>query len=93
MLVSGCTANNNYFGIVVNAARDRIQDNHITMSSSEGNGIYVEGTGDTNNLIIGNSVAGGGAFNYSISGTQIIGPIITTTGTITSSSPWANFSF
>jgi parallel beta-helix repeat protein len=91
MLVSGCTAYNNGFGIAINGARNRVEDNHIVIGSGGGTGIYVDGTGYTNNLIIRNSVTGGN--NYAISGTQIIGPIVTTTGTITNSNPWANFSF
>ncbi len=93
MLVSGCTAYNNYYGIVINGARNRVEDNHIMTGIGGVVGIYAGGTGYTNNMIIRNSVAGAGGNSYSISGTQIIGPIVTTAGTITNSNPWANFSF
>jgi hypothetical protein len=43
--------------------------------------------------VIKNSVSGNGANNYLTPGSQIVGPLITTTGTITNSNPWANFSF
>jgi len=40
-----------------------------------------------------NSVSGNGTNNYIIPSGQIVGPLITTTGTITNLNPWANFSF
>ncbi len=44
------------------------------------------------NFIIGNS-ASNCTVSFAITGTQTIGPVITATGTITSSNPWANFSY
>jgi hypothetical protein len=38
-------------------------------------------------------MATGNTVDYDTAGTQNIGPIITTTGTITTNSPWANFGF
>jgi parallel beta-helix repeat protein len=92
-LVSGCAANNNATGIYIQGARNRVEDNHAVKNSYAG--IYVDNGGGsyTNNLIIGNSAEGSGGGNFIITGTQITGPIITATGTITSTSPWANFSF
>jgi parallel beta-helix repeat protein len=92
LLVSKCTANNNNYGIYVQGARNRVEGNHLVNNGSYG--LYVAGgSGYSNNIVIGNSAAGSGTANYSISGTQITGPIITATGTITNSNPWANFSF
>ncbi len=80
-------------GIDVEGANNRIEDNHVTQSA--GSGIYVNGDSVNGvfNLIIKNSVSGNGTNDYSIHGTQIVGPVITATGTITSTSPWANFAF
>jgi len=46
----------------------------------------------TNNVIIKNSAIGNGN-DYSITSGNIVGPLITVTGIITNSNPWANFSF
>ncbi|HEU6449390.1 MAG TPA: right-handed parallel beta-helix repeat-containing protein [Verrucomicrobiae bacterium] len=93
-LVSGCTVNNNYFGIYIQGARNRIENNHAVNNSY---GIYVyDGGGPyTNNIIVKNSVEGSGVANYTITGAQIVGPFITNTmsGIITNLNPWANFSF
>ena len=91
-VVSGCTANNNLYGIYIYATNTRVEDNHVTVGSGS-YGIAVQGGSNTNNIIIKNSVAGAGGNNYNIASGQIVGPLITTTGAITSSSPWANFSF
>jgi len=92
-LVTKCTANNNVDGIYIQGARNRVENNHAANNTAYG--LFVDnGTGGaTNNIIIGNSMAGSGAANFLITGTQITGPIITATGTITNSNPWANFSF
>lgn len=92
ILLSGCAVNNSYYGVVINGAHNRVEDNHIAVGSGS-YGIYVGGAGYTNNIIIRNSVIGGGGNDYYISGPQIIGPMITTAGTVTSANPWANFSF
>ncbi len=73
-------------GIHATSSRNRIADNSVTDND---HGIKVDTAG---NFIIRNS-AGNNASDYSITGTQTIGPIITAIGTITNSNPWANFSF
>jgi len=79
-------------GIYLEDANNRIEDNHV--STSGYSGIQVENySGATNNIIIRNTVSGNGAKNYITPGNQIVGPLITTYGTITNSNPWANFSF
>ncbi|RLA59847.1 MAG: hypothetical protein DRQ89_13570 [Epsilonproteobacteria bacterium] len=65
---------------------NRIESNTVTDNDR---GIDVDSPG---NLIIRNS-ASGNSTDYAIIGTQTIGPIITATGTITNTNPWANFSF
>jgi len=81
-------------GIYIFDARNRIEDNHVTANGTgtAGAGISVSSS-YSDNIIIKNSVSGYSGNNYLTPGTQIVGPIITTTGTITSTSPWANFSF
>lgn len=73
-------------GIYVTGSDNRIDGNNVTDNDR---GIDTDAGG---NLIIRNS-ASGNTTNYDITGTQTIGPIITATGTIASTSPWANFSY
>ena len=91
-MVSRNTCIGNGYGIFVNDARNRIEDNQVTASITAGIQI-ANTTSYTNNLVIKNSVFGNGANNYVTPNTQIVGPIITATGTITSVNPWANFSY
>jgi parallel beta-helix repeat protein len=77
-------------GIYLNAGNNRVEDNHVAGSGYAG--IQVASGGPAQNLILKNSVSGNGANNYVTPGQQIVGPLITATGTITNSSPWANFS-
>ena len=78
-------------GIFIVGCNNRVEDNHVTANGSAGIQV-LDGT-LTNNIIIKNSVFGNGANNYVLPGAQIVGPLITTTGTITNLNPWANFSF
>jgi hypothetical protein len=82
-------------GITVSGSNNRIEGNHLTGNGPTGDGIFVPGSVNTNNLIVRNFVVGNGANNYSSSVPQIIGPLITNTasGFITNSNPWANFSY
>ena len=73
--------------INITGSNNRVEDNHVTGTGSNGYGILVAGT--TNNVIIKNSVAGGGANNYSIAPLNDAGPI---GNAATNNSPWANFS-
>jgi parallel beta-helix repeat protein len=77
-------------GIYVQSSNNRIEDNHVTISKYAG--ICVASSSFTNNIIVKNTVIGS-ANNYIIPANQAAGPLITTTGTITNSNPWANFSF
>jgi hypothetical protein len=77
--------------IYVTGSNNRIENNHITGSGVLGNGIYVSNSSQvTNNIIVKNSVEGGGANNYSI-GTSYndVGPIGDAS---TNTSPWGNIS-
>jgi len=78
-------------GIVVEGLNNRIEGNHVTGSGSAGYGIAFNFVGDTNNVIVRNSVSGNGANNYSTAGGSgnDWGPIGTAA---TSTSPWANIS-
>jgi parallel beta-helix repeat protein len=77
-------------GIYTDDSYARIEDNNVSSSGYAGIQLNVVGS---DNVIIKNSVSGNGANNYVVPGTQIVGPLITTTGTISSANPWANFSF
>lgn len=87
----------NIASIMVQGFQHRIENNHITGSGFSGYGIYVFNVaGTSNNLVVRNFAAGGGANNFSFnSNNAIMGPLITNTvsGVITNSNPWANFSF
>jgi parallel beta-helix repeat protein len=90
-LVVGCNAYSNGnggdgAGIHVTSSDNRIEGNNCTQNDR---GIDVDTSG---NFIVRNTCSGNGT-NYDIAGTQTIGPIITATGTITSTNPWANFSY
>ena len=93
--VIGNTCIGNGTGISINGDDNRIEDNHVVASSSAGISVPSESYYD--NIIIKNSVSGNGANNYSGAGFSsngnVVGPFITAEGTITSSNPWANFSF
>ncbi len=73
-------------GIHATGGDNRIENNNVTDNDR---GIEVDVDG---NFIIRNT-ASGNTTAFSITGTQTIGPIITATGTITTTNPWANFSF
>jgi len=77
-------------------ANNRFEANHVTGSGTLGYGIYLSSIASlTNNILIHNSVEGGGANNYYFNTSQMVGPLITNTfaGIITNSNPWANFSY
>ena len=84
------TANANNAGIYLDDANNRVEDNQVTASGYAGISVYGTYSG---NIIIKNTVAGSGANNYLTPGSQVVGPLITSYGTITSVNPWANFSF
>jgi hypothetical protein len=79
-------------GIFLYSANNRIEDNHVTASGYAGIQVATSSS-ITNNIIVKNTVIGNGANNYIIPANQVTGPLINTTGTITSANPWANFSF
>ena len=77
---------NNGAGIRLDASDNRVEGNQL---SSNDLGLVASAA---DNLIIRNHVTGS-TTNYHTVGAQIIGPIITATGTITNVNPWANFSY
>jgi parallel beta-helix repeat protein len=81
----------NTAGICVIGSNNRIEGNHVTGTVAPGNGILIFiNTSYTNNIVIRNSVEGGGAANYSVNaGINDIGPI---GPAATNSSPWGNIS-
>jgi hypothetical protein len=79
--------------ISIDGSNHRVEGNHV-VGTGTGFGIQIlGGVGWTNNIVIRNSVIGDGGNNYSIGSNNIVGPLINTTGTITNSNPWANFSY
>jgi hypothetical protein len=78
-------------GIYLNNSNNRTQGNHVTASGNAG--IMVGSGSYSGNVIIQNTVNGGGANNYVTPGAQIVGPFISTSGVITNANPWANFSY
>lgn len=76
------------------AKENRVEENHVSGifggAATTTYGIYSQGT-NPRNLIIKNSCAGADN-NFLIHPADTHGPIITTSGAITSNNPWANFS-
>ncbi len=73
-------------GIHVTGSDNHIEGNTCTDATR---GIDVDAAGN----FIARNTASGNSTNYAITGTQTIGPIVSTTGVITNSNPWANFEF
>ncbi len=108
-LIEGCTANNNFGDGIRCFANTRIVNNvcivnsfgagiHASNPANHIEGNYVSGNirgidADVGGNFIARNTARDNATNYEMTGTQTIGPIITATGTITTTNPWANFSF
>jgi hypothetical protein len=103
LILNNNVAGNNWLngpgnaGISIAGSNNRIEGNHVTGSGTTGVGILIPATPGpfTNNIVIRNSVIGGGVNNFSIAPGNIAGSLIndTASGTITNSNPWANFSF
>lgn len=72
-------------GIFVTGGGNRIEDNHVADCSNTGIRVDIG-----YNVIIRNTSKNNSP-NYSLSGSQMAGPIISTMGTLTDVSPWANF--
>ena len=104
--ISGCTAwSNNGDGIrsatssliTGNACRANVANEiHVTdtLNRIDGNSAtgIIAGSGTIRVDVAGNFIVRNSAQGYNTNGTiQTIGPIITTTGTISTNNPWANF--
>ena len=88
---------NNSGGIVIAdfAGQCRIENNQLTGNGASGIRIIdiAFGSGANKNFVIKNTAVGNGV-NYIVPGGNVFGPIANdSTGAITNSSPWANFSF
>lgn len=73
-------------GIYLAFSGNRIQNNQLIE-----NDIGIQANQGAN--FISGNVVKANTTAYDLTGTQTIGPIITTTGTITNQNPWANFEF
>ena len=93
--IVGCTLRNNLVGIaIVGATGTRLDGNHISGQTGTAEwGIHTQDA--TNNLIVRNTCVGA-ATNFGLSPNDTWGPIVTTTGELSTSgadaNPWANFS-
>jgi hypothetical protein len=76
-------------GFVIAGSFCRVEGNLAAGNLSAG---FTNQAAAVNNFIARN-VARGNATNYVLTGTQVAGPIVPGTGTITTNSPWANFSY
>lgn len=74
-------------GIRLTSGENRVEGNNLSENTF---GLRTDAGG---NFIIQNSASGNASGNYSITGPQTIGPIVSGPGTITTNNPWANFSF
>ena len=81
-------------GIYVFSSGNRIEGNHVSWNYNAG--IYIN-SAYQNNVVIRNTVIstinGSNFAPLSLPGSQVMGPIISTSGFITNANPWANFSF
>jgi hypothetical protein len=99
---NSCISNNLiqgvFGGITYACTGSRIEDNHCAGNRLIGIGATIGGSFATNNFIIKNTVVGAGdnqnINNYVLLAGNVFGPILNdSTGAITNSSPWGNFSF
>jgi hypothetical protein len=91
-LDNNTSASSSYAGIRVEGSANRVEGNMVQLNGYAGisvNTIY------SSNIIIKNSAFFNGGNNYLYNSSQIVGPLITNTGSgiITNSNPWANLSF
>ncbi|GMV26786.1 MAG: hypothetical protein AMXMBFR58_28170 [Phycisphaerae bacterium] len=78
-------------GIYLTGNRNRCEENAVTTVSTAGGdqGIAISGSG---NFVARNTVSGYSAASaFPMWGTHTVGPVVTATGTITTTNPWANF--
>lgn len=78
-------------GIYLTGNRNRCEENSVTTVSTSGGdqGIAISGSG---NFVARNTVSGYAAASaFPMWGTHTVGPVVTATGTITTTNPWANF--
>ncbi|MBL9030414.1 MAG: right-handed parallel beta-helix repeat-containing protein [Phycisphaerae bacterium] len=87
-IIGNVCAVNSGSGIRATLGSNHIEGNFVTGNAISG--IRSDTGNSINNFIVRNT-AKGNAFNFTLPGVQTIGPIITTTGTITTTNPWANF--
>ena len=90
-LLSGNNTTSSGAAINVYGTGNRIEGNLLSGNHSAG---LKDTSSPGGNFILKNTVKSGIlATNFVIAASSIVGPLIATTGTITNSNPWANFSF
>ena len=87
-LVQGCVNND---AIYLASSGGRVENNQIIGNAGYG---VTSGINTSNNLVIRNVASNNSFGNYDNSNPKLLlGPLVTTSGVITNSNPWANFSF
>jgi len=90
--IERCTVHLNQVAqILISSSGCVIQGNRMRLSGAATNGVSIPA--GSNNLVVQNVVTkttGAGA-GYAISAGNVVGPIFTGVGTITTTNPWANF--
>jgi parallel beta-helix repeat protein len=84
---NGLSGGTNYAGIRIDGGNNRVENNNLVLNHNRGLRITVAG-----NVVIRNTASGNGV-NYDITGTQTIGPDVTSAGVIMTNNPWANFEY
>jgi len=82
---NGVSGSTNFAGIRIDSGANWVEGNNLVNNFNRGLRVTAAG-----NFIIRNS-ASFHTVSYDITGSQTIGPIITTPGVITTNNPWANF--
>jgi parallel beta-helix repeat protein len=77
-------------GFNVSGNFNRIENNVAIGNGSFG---FISQGNTTNNVVVRNIARGNPSGNYVLNNTDVAGPIISDSGTITNTNPWANFSY
>ena len=77
-------------GFNISGNFSRIENNESI--GNAGSGFISQGS-TTNNVVVRNVARGNSSGNYNLNSTDVVGPLINSSGTITNNNPWANFSY
>lgn len=88
-IVAGCTVSSTVTGILVTGTRCVVDGNNLVGSHTTGISVQ-SGSNTANALVIRNQIRNS-TTNIAADAPAQVGPIVTATGTIASTNPWANF--